>query len=613
VHALRRRRATRLLLVALALGLAAGGIALDAPPAHADDTALTFASFDADYTLGLDAAGHSTLAVTETIVADFPSADANHGILRAVPSYDETTRVENGFTLRGVTDDGRPAHVDVSRDGDFTQLRIGDADRYVHGRHTYVIRYTQLHAAHAFEKGDDEFYWDVNGDGWAQSFGTVSTTVHLRDGLADRLTGRTACYPPPGGGTCALQRTADGFTATIDRVGPYATLTIAIGFRPHTFTPGPTPDDSWVVAIAPWVLAGLVAAIGIAILLLRLVFWRDHPGAVIVPRYEGPDEIGIMSAAMLLHRDGAALPAALVQFAVTGAALLVEDPDADHDERYRLDLVDADRLTQKDDRAALEKLFGGTSTRKRLVLDRTDRALGDRIHTLQRQAHADLRTRRLVVGRKSPLTTLMRWLAFLCLVGAVAIFIWADDRDVTDPVWGWLVLFVVVGAPIAIGFAGMPERLSAKGSAIRDHLLGLREYLELAEADRLGVLQSPQGAERTRIDPADDAAVVDLYERLLPWAMVWGIEGRWAKVLGEHYATTPNTAPSNLDLTGPALLLGLGAFSHSMQPSGFAQTPSVSSSGSSSWSGSGSSSSFGGSFGGGFSGGGGGGGGGGGW
>lgn len=612
MHQLPRRRATRLVLAALAIGFATGGVAFDAPPAHADDATLTFASFHADYTLGLDAAGHSTLAVTETIVADFPTADLNHGILRVVPSYDETTRVENGLALRTVTDNGRPAQVDVSRDGDFTQLRIGDADRYVHGRHTYVIRYAQLHAAHAFDKGDDEFYWDVNGDGWGQGFGAVSTTVHLRDGLASMLTGRTACYPPPGGGECSLLRTSDGFTAKTDAVGPYSTLTIAIGFRPHTFTPGPTPDDSWVVAVAPWVLAGLVAAIAVAIVLLRLVFWRDAPGAIIVPRYEAPDDIGVMSAAMLLHRDNAALPAVLVQFAVTGAAHLVEDPDAEHDERYRLDLVDPDRLTQADDRAALEKIFGGTQKHKRLVLDRTNRKLGDRIGTLQQQAHSALRTRRLVVGRKSPLTTLMRWVAFLCMIGAVAIFLWADDRDVISPVWVWLVLAVLVGAPITIAFAGMPERLSAKGSAIRDQLLGLRDYLELAEADRLRVLQSPAGAVRTRIDPADDAAVVDLYERLLPWAMVWGVEGRWAKVLGEHYATTPSAAPSNLDLTGPALLVGLGAFSHSMQPSGFASTPTVSSS-SSSWSSSGSSSSFGGSSGGGFSGGGGGGGGGGGW
>jgi hypothetical protein len=35
-------------------------------------------------------------------------------------------------------------------------------------------------------------------------------------------------------------------------------------------------------------------------------------------------------------------------------------------------------------------------------------------------------------------------------------------------------------------------------------------YLQLAEADRLRVLQSPRGAERVLVDPADRAAVVRL-------------------------------------------------------------------------------------------------------
>ena len=38
----------------------------------------------------------------------------------------------------------------------------------------------------------------------------------------------------------------------------------------------------------------------------------------------------------------------------------------------------------------------------------------------------------------------------------------------------------------------------------------------VAEADRLAVLQSPKGAQRSRVDPADPVAVVRLYEKLLP-------------------------------------------------------------------------------------------------
>ena len=151
----------------------------------------------------------------------------------------------------------------------------------------------------------------------------------------------------------------------------------------------------------------------------------------------------------------------------------------------------------------------------------------------------------------------------------------------------------------------MPERRTELGSEVLEHLQGLREYLTIAEADRLKVLQSPQGAQRTRIDPNDPVAVVKLYEKLLPWAIVWGVESDWSRVLGEHYAQT-QTEPSNLQFSSG--FAGLTGFATSVQASSFAQTVTTSS-----YSGSGGGSSFsGGSSGGGFSGGGGGGGGGGG-
>ena len=119
------------------------------------------------------------------------------------------------------------------------------------------------------------------------------------------------------------------------------------------------------------------------------------------------------------------------------------------------------------------------------------------------------------------------------------------------------------------------------------------------------MLQSPEGAQRTRIDPDDDDAVIKLYEKLLPWAMVWGVEKQWQGVLGQRYAET-QTEPTNMQFASG--FAGLSGFATSATSSGFAQTVTTSS-----YSSSGGGSSFsGGSSGGGFSGGGGGGGGGGG-
>jgi len=200
---------------------------------------------------------------------------------------------------------------------------------------------------------------------------------------------------------------------------------------------------------------------------------------------------------------------------------------------------------------------------------------------------------------------MLRWPAFACFVAAWFIVFWADGNGVGSGLLTLQLIVIILGSLVAIGFGGVPQRRTQLGSEILEHLQGLREYLQLAEADRLRVLQSPQGAQRSRVDPDDDDAVIKLYEKLLPWAMVWGVEKQWQDVLGQRYAQT-QTEPTNLQFSSG--LAGLNGFATTATTSGFAQTVSTSS-----YSSSGGGSSFsGGSSGGGFSGGGGGGGGGGG-
>jgi uncharacterized membrane protein YgcG len=119
------------------------------------------------------------------------------------------------------------------------------------------------------------------------------------------------------------------------------------------------------------------------------------------------------------------------------------------------------------------------------------------------------------------------------------------------------------------------------------------------------VLQSPAGAQR--VDVTDRDAVVKLNERLLGYAVLWGVEDQWAeKLRSEYIGGTPSWIEG--DQFDSSVLRGFTASSvASVRP-----IVTSSSGGGGSWSSSGGSSSSSGSSGGGFSGGGGGGGGGGG-
>lgn len=609
------RRVPRLFSAIAAIGLAFGMLAV-ATPAQAGVDDFTFESLDVQYYLDRDDSGHSTLRTVETFVAVFPQIDQNRGLVRDIPStYGGTDprdprRVDTQLHIESVTDEnGDPVFWETYDAGSGFFGMYLDDDTYKHGRTTYVIEYTQKDVTRHFDDtGVDEFYWDVNGTGWPQPFGEVTATVHLGSGLGSATNGNVACYWGSLGSDepCTIEATDDGFRATQTDLGARQNVTVAIGFESGTFALGQTMSEHWIVRILPWVLLGGLGAIALAIVILRTAVWRHAPGrGIVVPQYEGPEDLGVMPAAAFLGQPKRGFAAQLVNFAVLGIARLIEDPEQPIRKRYRLELLDRDKAVQQDDNAAVRKLFSKGTASATLLLDQRNRSLGDQIASLVGRAATQPKLRRLIAQGKSPMTKVLRWVAFACFIGGWFVLFWADDAGVTSDLIIIQSIALILGSLIATGFGGVPVRRTQKGSETLEHLQGLRDYLRLAETERLRVLQSPEGAQRTRIDPSDDDAVIKLYEKLLPWAMVWGIEKDWQDVLGKRYAET-QTEPTNLQFIGG--LSGLSGFSTTAVSSGFAQTVTTSS-----YSSSGGGSSFsGGSSGGGFSGGGGGGGGGGG-
>ena len=146
-----------------------------------------------------------------------------------------------------------------------------------------------------------------------------------------------------------------------------------------------------------------------------------------------------------------------------------------------------------------------------------------------------------------------------------------------------------------------------EGVRLAKYLEGLELYIKMAEKDRLAFLQSVEGADTS------NAGIVKLYEKLLPWASLFGEEESWIKELDKYYQI--GNVPEDIDrdmLHGIVTANVVSNINNTIRSSTNYHEPS--SSGGGGWdSGGGGSSSSSGGGGGGFSGGGGGGGGGGGW
>ena len=604
------------------------GPASATPLVRSDTSNFSFESFDADYTLTRDADGLAEMRVVETLVAVFPDYDQNRGILRDIPSYyGEVPLYLSDFAVHD--ENGNPVfftqtNVDMSYDGSnayeyrAVELALG-TDDFVYGRTTYVISYTVHNVIRAFTADHrDELYWDINGSEWAQSFGRVSVAVHVDESLRGALTGESACYTGYYGetGACNILESSSGeFTATVRDVMAWQNLTIAIGFEQNTFVQPDLPQDSWIFTEAPlWLLLATLALLGIAVL-VRYGLWRDARGrGIVVPQYTAPDDRDLVQAGDLVNRESTAMAAQFVDLAVQGAVQIVDlypqGAAAGLKDRFGLDFVTKAGATAAE-LGILTVLFDELDQPgERVLLDSLPAAAGASLYG-QRAKMFDAVIKSGM--RAQPAGSLNRWLrrlGWLFGLGFVAIFIWTFFVQLdARPIFGYAITSIVIFF-IASGFLVKPYVLTETGADARDYLLGIRDYLQLAEEDRLRVLQSPQGAER--VMTTDRRAIVKLHEKLLPYAVLWGVEKEWSRELEVEYQAVSGS-PSWLNSDLPSANLGSVVSSFSMR-SGSSIRPivSTSSSSGSSWSSGGSSSSSSGSSGGGSSGGGGGGGGGGG-
>ncbi|MGD8193766.1 DUF2207 family protein [Herbiconiux sp. P18] len=600
------------------LAAPAAPAALAAVPAGVND--FSFASFDAHYELGIDAKGHSTLTTTETFVAEFPETDQNRGIERAIP------RVYKGhptdLELVSVTDaagDPRPYETDTD---DENLLVTIASDDYVHGEQTYVLTYTQRDVTAYFpDTDDDEFYWDTNGVQWRQPFARHSTTTVVAPELVGALAGSPGCFvgaagsttpceivrdDAAGGATSSGEAVASGsavFTTRTTDLAAGENVTIGIAFAPHTFTERDTSylsaGSSWVQLIAVLLLVG----VAVAAFVRQFTVLRDAKGRpVIVPEYTPPPGVDLMLAAQVTKRRTKAAAASFVDFAVRHNIQIVEKTDPGlfgSSTVYWLQLLKADGLNASE-RELAAALFGPQlapgSWRE---LKKNDAPLAKSIQALMQLTRTRARAEGYVGKSVTGIGSLLLVSSFVLTAVVVVSGVFSGDAGVGGAIPGVLAAVAAILVVVTL-LTAFRLPLTPKGAELRDYIEGVEMYLKWAEEDRYRLLQSPEGALRTGVNAPDWGQVVKLYERLLPYAVLLGLETEWAKVLGTYYESLG---------ASPDWYGGHGTFNAAVFASSIG---SLSSTSVSSYSGSSSSSSSGFSGGGGSSGGGGGGGGGGG-
>lgn len=562
----------------------------------------------------------NSIDVTETIIYNTGPKE-RHGIYRDIYPYSSQKR---RMLIKNVTvtdENGSPYQFQLSDSGQNNRIKIGDPDQTFSGQKIYVIKYNASRAV-AQLKDLDEIYWNVTGNEWGMPIYQAQTSVILPSG-AGKI--QSACYFGPKNSTNQCQ-SADEKNGTyifnvFSTLNPYEGLTVAVGFQKGIVIPYSSSDAARNFFDIYW--RWLVAAIlPILTLIFSLLHWykkgRDAQGTgVIVPQYDIPNELTPMEVCGIVNEkvDAKNISAEIIYLATRGYLKIRQ-----LDERFVGFIKSTDYeftklksfsdLPNSFDQKLLDALFN-TQPRPKLsdiynVLFKKKSSITIPETSISNQSVklSDLK----YVFYKDALTIVASVLDALLNKGyyknlgrmktgggriAMILFmsVWASGFF-----GGILGVFLLKGNPfplmvgifVSIIIYGVISHFSPakteKGVAVKEHLLGLKDYLQIAEKDRLQFHNAPDKRP-------------EIFEKLLPYAMILGVANIWAKEFEGIYTMPPSwySGPTNTAFSAIA-------FSHSINNfSSLASTSLTSSHGG------------GGSGGGGSSGGGGGGGGGGSW
>ena len=563
--------------------------------AHASTNDFTFKSLHADYYLGADSEGRSTLKTTETLVAVFPDYDQNHGIERAIPKkYDGHP---TSLKILAVTDKAGTSLPYSTYDSNGHEvLRIGDADRYVHGEQTYVITYVQRDVTKYFaDVPDHEFYWDVNGTQWQQPFDEVSATVHTDKNITPTLNKNVACYQGVEGSTerCEISEDGNVITAKATNLWAGENMTIAVGFTSGTFR-GYQPS-LWDRIVSIWIILTIITSVVGFVAIFWLAYRysklsnRSSELQPVAAEYIPPKDTSVLVSAQIADGARADATAQLIDLAVRHYITITQTAEKSlfKQAEYDLEIVKSVSSLREEEQDFVRTMFGDTAVGTVLPTKTLKQNYG-LYSKLQSNTTALAKRIKESLGLRAKNQDVSKSFKRIGLV-----FIFVGVLTISP------LLFIAGIVAYGCGWGITP--LTDEGLALRRYLAGLKMYIEYAENDRIKALQSPEGAEKTgvKIKDGNDKKLVRLYERTLPYAVLFGQEKEWNKQLAVHYEESGTT---------PSWYVGHGAFSAAVFSSAMSDfTGSMNSYGAST------SSSTGGSSGGGSSGGGGGGGGGGGW
>ncbi len=472
-------------------------------------------SFNSAITINQD----GSIDVVETINYDFGTSD-RHGILRDIPyikANSDGKKFRMNISVQSVMRDGTSEKYATNKENDTIHIKIGDANRTITGQHVYEIIY-EVKGALTYFSDHDELYWNVTGNNW--QIPIKNSKLEIRNSKITEQV-KFICYTGIKGSTtqeCAGrfdESTNEYIVSTNAELAPFEGLTVVISLPKGlvaVLEPVEIGSTWWERLIAlVFLIVGFLWYIAAPLFIIYRWWSAGRDPATNKPvtawfeapkdgrgRRLTPAELGVLTDE---HADMRDISATIVDLAIRGVLQIKELPKKGlfGKTEYEFTLVQQnaadDPSFEPFERKLIEGMFG--STNKTSTKD-----MKDSFYTTVSKVHEILYKDLQRVGFFPHNPATVRTVFYV--VAFVALFTLNIPLAAVAFLFGW----------------HMPRK-TLMGAQKKTEGIGLFNFLK-SQSRQLTF----QAKEKY------------LFEKLLPYAIVFGVETIWAQRF-EHLALKP--------------------------------------------------------------------------
>jgi len=484
-------------------------------------------------TLTLDKKGNAE--ITEKIIVYFPNQ--RHGIYRWIPNeviLDSGKRLKQPISVKSVSYRKLPStgsstipgkstsYSQSTSSGNYTVLKIGDADTYISGAYEYTITYTMKRAVR-FQDGYQELYLNITGDQWELPILRASALITPSLGSQE-----VKCFTGTTGSTesdCHADNNVPGNSysfETTSRPGILAQgLTVAIKYADNTFIP-PTSQELFLEMLKPL----LPLLIPVVVFIFGFQTWakhgRDTPLFAIPPNFVPTEQmekenISILNSLLAMKARPVATTAELIRLAEQGHLTLRYEKgkvyiELNQKQQQELPLfLDTQPESLKTLVAALTKNFQPSTSINSLT------GVYTKIAESTKQAAAEFKETTYIADSSENYQGSFTAYSIISIIGGFVLFGVLSESP--NQYWAlWPISLLISGALFGIFAAGMLKR-TKEGQQLFLDLHGLKKYIKAAEVKRLEFFNNPK-------------KMIAHFEQILPYAIILKLDKQWTKEFG---------------------------------------------------------------------------------